>query len=109
MNNRSGSAGHGFRQARTRTLIQLGGLIEKSGLFEVLGLIPGSDLQKDPQMQPIALGLLGAFLELKNDLQKGQVSIDLWKLKAQEFLNEANKSQEILVGKIRGDNLQLPK
>ncbi|WP_010304080.1 conjugal transfer protein TraD [Candidatus Odyssella thessalonicensis] len=92
MKNRSGIAGYGFRQARTRTLIQLGGLIEKAGLFEAVGLIPGSDLQKDPQMQEIALGLLGAFIEIKRDLQKGEASLELWKLKAQAFLNEASKA-----------------
>ncbi|WP_010304113.1 conjugal transfer protein TraD [Candidatus Odyssella thessalonicensis] len=88
MKNRSGLAGYGFRQARTRTLIQLGGLMEKAGLFETLGIIPGSDLQKDPQMQEIALGLLGAFIGMKSELQKKEVSLELWKLKAQSFLNE---------------------
>ena len=38
------------RRARTRTLIQLGGLIEKSGLMEVLGIQMGQDLQKDPNL-----------------------------------------------------------
>lgn len=38
------------RRARTRTLIQLGGLVEKSGLVEVLGIEMGQDLQKDPNL-----------------------------------------------------------
>ncbi len=38
------------RRARTRTLIQLGGLVEKSGLMDVLGLEMGQDLQKDPNL-----------------------------------------------------------
>lgn len=38
------------RRARTRTLIQLGGLVEKSGLMEVLGIEIGQDLQKDPNL-----------------------------------------------------------
>ena len=38
------------RRARTRTLIQLGGLVEKSGLMDVLGLEMGQDLQKDPTL-----------------------------------------------------------
>ncbi|WP_075261624.1 conjugal transfer protein TraD [Candidatus Odyssella acanthamoebae] len=91
MNNRSGLAANGFRKARTRTLIQLGGLIEKAGLLDAIGLIPGSDLQKDPLKQPLALSLLGALLEIKQDLQTDQVSLEMWKLKAQEFLNEGNK------------------
>ena len=36
-----------FRKARTRTLIQLGGLVEKSGLLEPLNITLGDDLQKD--------------------------------------------------------------
>ncbi len=88
MNNQSGLKTNGFRKARTRTLIQLGGLIERAGLFEAIGLIPGSDLQKDPLMQPLALSLLGAFLELRQDLQMGQSSLEMWKLKAQDFLNK---------------------
>ncbi|MBX9805238.1 MAG: conjugal transfer protein TraD [Alphaproteobacteria bacterium] len=36
-----------FRKARTRTLIQLGGLVDKSGLLEPLNITLGDDLQKD--------------------------------------------------------------
>ncbi len=38
------------RRARTRTLIQLGGLVEKSGVLDVLGITMGQDLQKDPTL-----------------------------------------------------------
>lgn len=33
------------RKQRTRTLIQLGGLVQKSGLLELLEITPGDDLQ----------------------------------------------------------------
>jgi len=88
MNNKAGFARNGFRKARTRTLIQLGGLVEKSGLFEEIGLIPGSDIQKDSEMQPLALSLLGALIEIKQDLESNRVSLEMWKLKAQEFLSK---------------------
>lgn len=88
MNNKAGLASTGFRKARTRTLIQLGGLVEKSGLFEEIGLVPGSDIQKDREMQSLALGLLGALIEIKQDLKSNRVSLEMWKLKAQEFLNQ---------------------
>jgi len=35
------------RRARTRTLIQLGGLIEKSGLMNLIHIQTGEDLQLD--------------------------------------------------------------
>ena len=38
------------RRARTRTLIQLGGLVEKSGVLDILGITMGQDLQKDPTL-----------------------------------------------------------
>lgn len=73
-----------LRKARTRTLIQLGGLIEKSGLFETLGIIPGADMQKDETMKPLALRLLGGFLELKNEIQRDGDLGKIWMLKAKE-------------------------
>lgn len=48
------------RRARTRTLIQLGGLVEKSGLMEVLEIEMGQDLQKDPNLFS-KVAILGAI------------------------------------------------
>ncbi len=56
------------RRARTRTLIQLGGLIEKSGLLEKLGLRIGADLQKDEEMYQPMLQLFGALCDIKEQL-----------------------------------------
>ena len=54
-----------FRKARTRTLIQLGGLVEKSGLLEPLNITLGDDLQKDYEhLESIAI-LMGALSELR--------------------------------------------
>jgi Trm5-related predicted tRNA methylase len=44
---RRGETAMQFRKARTRTLIQLGGLVDKSGLLEPLNITLGDDLQKD--------------------------------------------------------------
>jgi hypothetical protein len=77
-----------LRKARTRTLIQLGGLVEKSGLFEVLGIIPGADMQKDETMVPIAVGLLGAFVELRDEIEVDQSILYAWQLKAKEYLDD---------------------
>jgi hypothetical protein len=54
-----------FRKARTRTLIQLGGLVEKSGLLEPLNITLGDDLQKDFDCLESAAILAGALSELR--------------------------------------------
>lgn len=49
------------RRARTRTLIQLGGLIERSGLMDALKIEVGQDLQQDPEVFN-AVAILSALL-----------------------------------------------
>ena len=66
---RSQSRNLDYRRARTRTLIQLGGLVEKSGLLDKFGIQVGDDLQKDPEVFDDAATLLGAFLENKDALE----------------------------------------
>ena len=60
------------RKAENRTKIQLGGLILKSGLAELLEINPGDDLQLDPIGREKATILLGVLLyiteQLKNDV-----------------------------------------
>lgn len=58
-----------FRQSRTRTIIQIGGLVEKSGLLQKLNISPGDDLQQNPDCFKAAAILLGAFIEI-NKLMK---------------------------------------
>ena len=58
-----------FRKARTRTLIQLGGIVEKSGLLELLNLSVGNDLQKDIDCHESAAILMGALSDICNTLQ----------------------------------------
>ncbi len=54
------------RRARTRTLIQLGGLLHKSGLTSLVDIEPGQDLQKDDECFDGVATLFGALLDLKN-------------------------------------------
>ncbi len=51
----------GERAARTRTLIQMGGLVQKSGLAEALDVKAGCDLQADDDLKESAAILLGVF------------------------------------------------
>ena len=50
------------RKARTRTLLQIGGLIVKSGITEKLGITIGADLQKDEHQKKKAYTLLGMLI-----------------------------------------------
>ena len=63
-----------LRQQRTRTLIQLGGLVQKSGLMEVLNISPGDDLQ-DYDSLPKAAQVLGFLIE---SLEPQNIDIDEW-------------------------------
>lgn len=66
---KGGQTAMSFRKARTRTLIQLGGLIEKSGLLPTLGLKVGDDLQRDATCLESAAVLMGGLSELNMMLQ----------------------------------------
>lgn len=75
-----------WRRARTRSLIQLGGLIEKAGLLDEFGIELGADLQKDEDMKKPVSALLGALLEVKDMLKQEPAAIDLWALKGHKQL-----------------------
>lgn len=51
------------RKARTRTLIQIGGLVKMVGLLEPLGIEEGMDLQLNLEHQDKAAILLGLLME----------------------------------------------
>jgi len=68
----SGLIPSSLRRARTRTLIQLGGLIEKAGLLDEFTLELGSDLQRDPECKERVHALYGALLELKSLLKDSE-------------------------------------
>lgn len=60
------------RRARTRSLIIIGGLVEKSGLVSTFDIALGADLQRDISMvHPIA-ALFKALLELNELAQNEQ-------------------------------------
>jgi hypothetical protein len=65
---KTGESPMDFRKARTRTLIQLGGLIEKSNLLEPLNITLGDDLQKDVDCFESAAVLVGALSDINATL-----------------------------------------
>lgn len=81
----------GFRRARTRSLIQLGGLIETTGLLEHFGLMLGADLQKDDDMKQPVSALVGALLELKSILHHEQYPLSLLSEKGMKHLASNRK------------------
>jgi hypothetical protein len=79
------------RASRTRTLIQLGGLLDKAGLATAFDIALGDDLQRDDHTFDPAATLLGALLELNTQLSKDN-NMDhqkrLWRLKGKKALME---------------------
>ncbi|WP_156962243.1 conjugal transfer protein TraD [Candidatus Paracaedibacter symbiosus] len=57
------------RKAENRTKIQLGGLLLKSGLADLLQIELGNDLQLDPLAREKATTLLGVLLYMTDQLQ----------------------------------------
>lgn len=56
------------RKARTRTLIQLGGLVDKSQLTHFLKISLGTDLEKDEPSREKACVILGILLDAHEKL-----------------------------------------
>mgnify|MGYP003523620066 CR=1 FL=1 len=71
-NNQSSS--RSIRKARTRTLIQLGGLIEKAGLLEKFSITVGSDLQKEEEIKDNVAALMGSLLEISKQVDQGDLN-----------------------------------
>jgi hypothetical protein len=81
-----------MRKARTRTLIQLGGLMEKAGLLECVELEAGQDLQKDPETFEGVATLMGSLLSLKEMFEGEDASVHtmLWAVRGKQALAKNN-------------------
>ena len=75
-----------LRRAHTRTKIQLGGLVQKAGPLEPLGIHPGDDLQKDEQNFDAVATLMGAFCDLSQPLQNDDAQKLLWRERGKKAL-----------------------
>jgi hypothetical protein len=83
---RAKSTSRELRRARTRTLIQLGGLIDKSGLLKDFGIELGTDLQKDLEMQKPVAALFCGLIELRGIVNSDEFNLSLWTAKGQKAL-----------------------
>lgn len=83
-----------MRKARTRSLIQLGGLVEKAELLDCVDLRVGDDLQKDPETFEGAATLMGALLSLKEAFHSEERDAQkmLWASKGKEALAREKRS-----------------
>lgn len=72
-----GQSSQSFRKARTRSLIQLGALIEKTELLETFHIELGRDLQKDIHMKEPVAALFKGLLVL-NEMAKSENVYPLW-------------------------------
>ncbi|MFN9001701.1 MAG: conjugal transfer protein TraD [Holosporales bacterium] len=68
-----------LRRARTRTLIQLGGLLHMMGLSDYVGIQQGDDLQLDLHASNKAATLLGILLEKFQELHESPSKEELLK------------------------------
>lgn len=64
------------RRARTRTLIQMGGLLNMIGLPQLCGIADGDDLQQDLENQDKAATLLGMLVHINETLSSISLAID---------------------------------
>ena len=89
------------RRARTRSLIQLGGLLESAGTLDVFGIPLGVDLQKDVTVKNNIAALFKGFLEINKMATSKEVDLNLWALQGLEALKEKGLSEERPLDKIR--------
>jgi len=83
---------HKERKARTRSLIQLGSLIDKAELTETFGIVLGKDVQKDPEMKGPIAALFKRLLVLKEIAQSEDV-YSLWTHQGLETLAKFEKNK----------------
>jgi hypothetical protein len=92
------------RRARTRSFVQLGGLIEKSGLLEVFGIVLGEDLQQSPDMKLPVASLFKGFLTLKEMIESEDINLHVWGLQGLEGFKAKSLSEKRPLDKNRVDS-----
>ena len=76
--NLSPTASREQRRKRTRSLIQLGGLVEKSGLLETFELSLGADFQHDLETKHQIAALYKGLLILDAMARSEETHLPLW-------------------------------
>ncbi len=81
------------RRARTRSLVQLGGLLELAGTLEVFDIPLGVDLQKDISVKNNIAALFKGLLELNELTKSSEVDLKLWALQGLEAFKSRGVSE----------------
>lgn len=84
---RESAGSSNFRKSRIRTLIQLGILIEKSGLLPYLNISMGDDLQVDEHIKDDVELLLGLLVDTKQSIATDPEFRQLAQLKGKSAWN----------------------
>ena len=84
---------HEFRRARTRSMIQIAGLLEKSGILDTFGIQLGIDMQKDPSMKHPVASLFKGLLVLNDMAKSDEVNLSFWAAQGLEALREVNQKK----------------
>jgi hypothetical protein len=88
------------RAARTRTLIQLGGLVVKSGITEKLGVEMGADLQREEDQKKKAYTLLGLLISQLSVPSSGDEVQNLEQIGKQFLFEKQNDDEDNTLEKI---------
>lgn len=94
------------RRARTKSLIQLGGLLELAGTLDVFGIPLGVDLQKDVSVKNNIAALFKGLLEL-NEMAKSSEMVDLniWALQGLDAFKTKGLSETRPLDRQKGFDL----
>lgn len=81
------------RRARTKSLIQLGGILELAGTLDIFGIPLGVDLQKDASVKYNIAALFKGLLELNKIATSSEVDLKLWALQGLEAFKSEGLSE----------------
>ncbi len=81
------------RRARTRSLIQLGSLLDLAGTLDVFDIPLGVDLQRDTSVKNNIAALFKGLLELNELTKSSDVDLKLWALQGLEAFKSRGLSE----------------
>lgn len=83
------------RKLETRTKIQLGGLIIKSGLADLLNIEPGDDLQSDSAKHDDAHIILGLLVEACEKLYHEDHQREFWHALGKMHVHKTARAKDV--------------
>jgi hypothetical protein len=81
------------RRARTRSLIQLGGLLEPAKTLEVFNIPLGTDLQTDPSIKNNIAALFKSFLIINEMITSKELDLNVLALQGLEAFKQKGLSE----------------